>query len=134
MLIDRDVSLQARLETYFADYANVVLQKDWIRIFLLSAFDDPVIAQRYTTMLRRRIFEPILAEQLHELGKAEIKDATNREIALEMIWGFHSTFFYIGIRQWVFKVPPKIALSAMMKDRIAAFLAGLRGFLATVAS
>ncbi|HBR99084.1 MAG TPA: TetR family transcriptional regulator, partial [Gammaproteobacteria bacterium] len=30
MLIDRDVSLQARLETYFADYANVVLQKDWI--------------------------------------------------------------------------------------------------------
>ncbi len=134
ILADRQLSLQDRLETYLKDYARVVLQKDWVRIFILSAFDDPVISQRYTTLLRRRIFEPILAEQLHELGLESKFDPDSREMALELIWGFHSSVFYMGVRQWIYNVPPQVDIDSVIKVRVETFLEGFRAFLRSVAT
>ena len=129
ILGDRQLSLQERLEKYLKDYAKVIMQKDWVRIFLLSAFEDPVISQRYTAMLRRRIFEPILAEQLHELGLRSIRKRADKEMALELIWGFHSSLFYMGVRQWVYKTPPKVDIDRVIAVRVATFLEGFRTFL-----
>ncbi|WP_136443866.1 TetR/AcrR family transcriptional regulator [Pacificoceanicola onchidii] len=129
ILVDRSRSMQDRLETYLSDYARVVLQKDWVRIFLLSAFDEPVISQRYIAMLQRRIFEPILAEQLQAMGLEEPKDPNDRAMAMELIWSFHSSFFYLGVRQWVFKVPPSVEVDQYVAARVGSFLAGFSKFL-----
>ena len=129
ILVDRSLSVRERLEIYLIDYARVVLQKDWVRIFLLSAFDDPVISQRYITMLRRRIFEPILAELTHELDLKDIRDPDLKNLAIELIWGFHSSVFYMGVRQWVYKAPPKIDIETVIKLRVATFLDGFQVYL-----
>lgn len=129
ILVDRRLTLHDRLEKYLIDYSKVVLQKDWVRIFLLSAFDDPIISQRYTTMLRRRIFEPILAEQLHELDLESSLDPDSKEMALELIWSFHASVFYMGVRQWVYKVPSQVDSDSSISVRVAAFLEGFRVFL-----
>jgi len=129
ILRDRSLSLQVRLERYLVDYAKVVLQKDWVRIFLLSAFDDPVISQRYTAMLRRRIFEPLLEEQLAGMGMSALARPADHEMAMELIWGFHSSIFYLGVRQWVYKVPAQVDLEALIHNRVRSFLIGFEAFL-----
>ncbi len=125
-LIDQSRSVEERLVKYLQDYTKVVLQKDWVRIFLLSAFDDPVISQRYIALLRKRIFEPLLNELLQEMGRKTDLDPADREMALELIWGFHSSFFYLGVRQWVFKMPAQIELESLIACRARSFLNGFK--------
>ncbi len=132
ILRDRQLSLQERLERYLIDYAKVVIQKDWVRIFLLSAFEDPAISQRYISMLRRRIFEPLLEEQLNVMGLNELSNPDNHELAMEVIWGFHSSIFYLGVRQWVYKVPTQVDLDTLIKCRAKVFLVGFEALLAEI--
>ncbi len=129
MIRDRSLSVRERLKNYLLDYAKVVLQRDWVRIFMFSAFDNPVISQRYTSLLRRRIFEPILEEQLHALGLAECKTPQEKELALEMIWGFHSSIFYMGVREWVYKVPCGVPAEDVIRERVHIFLDGFEAYL-----
>ncbi|AHD11924.1 TetR/AcrR family transcriptional regulator [Phaeobacter gallaeciensis] len=129
ILRDRKLSVQQRLECYLLDYAKVVLQKDWVRIFLLSAFEDPVISQRYVSMLRRRIFEPLLEEQLVSMGLEAISNPEDRELALELIWGYHSSIFYLGVRQWVYKTPTQVNIETLVRSRTRSFLVGFEAFL-----
>lgn len=134
ILADRTRPMQERLEKYLQDYSRVVLQKDWVRIFLLSAFEDPVISQRYIVLLRKRIFLPILKEQLHELELKPIESEADLEMAIELIWGFHSSFFYLGVRQWIFKTPTKVSRELLIKRRVEAFLSGFTSYLISVSS
>lgn len=129
ILRDRKLSVQQRLELYLLDYAKVVLQKDWVRIFLLSAFEDPVISQRYVSMLRRRIFEPLLEEQLASMGLEALSNPEDRELALELIWGFHSSIFYLGVRQWIYKTPTQVKIETLIRSRTRSFLVGFEAFL-----
>ncbi|MCG7625335.1 TetR/AcrR family transcriptional regulator [Epibacterium sp. Ofav1-8] len=129
ILRDRSLPLSDRLERYLVDYAKVVLQKDWVRIFLLSAFDDPVISQRYTAMLRRRIFEPLLQEQLAHMGRGDLVRPEDHEMAMELIWGFHASIFYLGVRQWVYKVPSQVEIQSLIRCRVRSFLLGFEDFL-----
>ncbi len=130
-ILDRSNSIEYRLKIYFKEYTKVILQKDWIRIFLLSAFDNPLISQRYIALLRKRIFQPLLDEQLVELNLPNLTDPAKKEMALELLWGFHSSFFYLGVRQWVFKVPTQVELDALIECRVNVFLPGFREFLKT---
>ena len=128
-LIDRSRSVEERLIQYLQDYTKVILQKDWVRIFLLSSFDDPVISQRYIALLRKRIFEPLLSELLRELGRDSELEPGKHEMALELIWGFHSSFFYLGVRLWVFKMPARVELDELIACRARTFLSGFRAYL-----
>lgn len=129
ILRDRQLSVQERLERYLLDYSKVVLQKDWVRIFLLSAFEDPIISQRYISMLRRRIFEPLLDEQLASMEQKALSNPEDRELALELIWGFHSSIFYLGVRQWVYKTPTQVNIETLVRSRTRSFLVGFEAFL-----
>lgn len=134
MLLDRAMPFEARLERYLVDYARVVLSKDWVRIFLLSSFENPVISQRYIDMLQRRIFDPWLDEQLHAMGLGPIPDPEDRAMALELIWGFHSSVFYLGVRKWVYRMPAKAEIEDIIRRRLHAFLPGFQSYLRSVAA
>lgn len=130
-LQDRTKPLKQRLIEYLIDYSKAIIRKDWIRIFMLSAFDDPVISQRYIGLLQRRIFEVILDEMSVEVGDDLLEAGVDRDLAIEVIWGFHSSFFYLGVRRWIYDLPVPRDIEKLTEVRVTAFLEGAKTILST---
>lgn len=128
-LQDRNKPLKQRLIEYLLDYSKAIIRKDWVRIFMYSAFDDPIISQRYIGLLQRRIFEVILDEMAAETGAALPVSGIDREMAIEVIWGFHSSFFYLGVRRWIYNLPVPDDIETLIEVRVTAFLDGAESIL-----
>lgn len=125
LLKDRSIPFRERLETYLRQYTQSILDKNWIRIFIISAFDDPVISQRYLALLHSQTFRVLLEEIAHEAGRAPPEDAARQEIAREVIWGFHSSFFYLGVRKYIYRQEIPDDLHTMIRIRVKMFLDGI---------
>lgn len=128
-LQDRNKPLKQRLIEYLLDYSKAIIRKDWVRIFMYSAFDDPIISQRYIGLLQRRIFEVILDEMAAETDAALPVSGIDREMAIEVIWGFHSSFFYLGVRRWIYNLPVPDDIETLIEVRVTAFLDGAESIL-----
>lgn len=125
LLKDRSTSLQERLETYLRQYTASILEKNWIRIFIMSAFDDPVISRRYLDLLHRETFRIILEEIAHAAGRPVPDDPARQETARELIWGFHSSFFYLGVRKYIYQMEIPEDLDGIIHIRVKTFLDGM---------
>jgi AcrR family transcriptional regulator len=123
-LQDRSRPLEQRLVVYFADYARAILSSEWVRIFLYAGLQDPTLNQRYLKMLHERIFDVINAELRHECGIKRRPGAARLEIEREILWGFHASFFYLGVRKWVYQLPVSEDIDAIIRARVDAFLNG----------
>ncbi|WP_448955443.1 TetR/AcrR family transcriptional regulator [Labrys neptuniae] len=125
LLKDRAVPLRERLVTYLKQYTRAILDRNWIRIFLVSALDDPVISQRYLDRLHGETFSIILAEIASETGRAVPTDPKQVQLATEVIWGFHSSFFYLGVRKYIYRREIPEDIDAVIEARVDAFLNGI---------
>jgi hypothetical protein len=45
---------------------------------------------------------------------------------IELFWGFHSSFFYMGMRQWVYKMDVPKNISEIIKTKARHFLLGYK--------
>lgn len=124
LLRDRSQPFCARLCTYLRLYTAAILEESWVRIFIVSAFDDPVISRRYIGMLHRETFSIVIEEIAHEAGRAVSADPRKRELATEIVWGFHSSFFYMGIRKYLFRLNLPSDLEEVIRVRVDVFLDG----------
>lgn len=125
LLRDRSKPVQVRLELYLRQYTRSILEKHWIRIFIISAFEDPVIAQKYLDLLHSQTFRTILEEIAHENRCAVPDDPVRNEIARELIWGFHSSFFYMGVRKYIYRLDIPDDIDAIIRIRVKTFLDGI---------
>ena len=89
LLQDRTRPLLHRLVSYLRVYLKAILDEKWIRIFLISSFDDPEISQRYIAMLHDQTFRIILDEIAHETSGMVPSAPEKLELAREVIWSFH---------------------------------------------
>jgi AcrR family transcriptional regulator len=125
-LKDRTQPLEERLEKYFGDYTRAILSSEWVRIFLYAGLQDPALNQRYLKMLHEHIFEVINAEIRHECGVKRKPGAARLELENEILWGFHASFFYLGVRKWVYQLPVAENIDPIIRERVDAFLNGAR--------
>jgi AcrR family transcriptional regulator len=123
-LQDRSQPLEQRLVEYFADYTRAILSSEWVRIFLYAGLQDPTLNQRYLKMLHERIFDVINTEIRHQCGIKRRPGAARLEIEREILWGFHASFFYLGVRKWVYQLPVAEDIDAIIRARVDAFLNG----------
>lgn len=125
-LHDRSIPLSERLVRYLRSYTIAILDEAWIRIFLASAIEDPAIAQRYLRILHETTFTQILEELVQEDGGAFSRSPRFDDLARELIWGFHSSFFYLGVRKFVYRLPIPESLTPLIQLKVDVFLAGMR--------
>ena len=117
-----DVSrpVEERLVEYLEDYTNAILRNDWVRLFIFAALNDPEFNQRYIGLLREKIFIPVLSELRQQHGL----DPKPTEMDIELIWGFHSSFFYMGIRRWIYRMEVPQDIHSVIRTRVQHFLYG----------
>lgn len=122
MLIDRCRPLSVRLNELYGNYLPTIYRRVWYRGFLHIAIQDGAFAQTYLTKVEGDLLATILQETRHHLklpGKAEVPF---QERELELVWGMHSTFVYIGMRKFIYNLPLPDDLGAVIRDQAAGYL------------
>jgi AcrR family transcriptional regulator len=122
ILTDRSRSVEARLNTFYTVYTDVIFNREWMRIYLFSGLKGADINRRYMQLVRHRILEPIVAEARAELGLAP-RPALDSEI--EFAWVMHGGIFYYGVRDLVYESALETRKDRVIADAVAAFVAGL---------
>jgi AcrR family transcriptional regulator len=122
-LQDRQVPFRDRLKRYLEDYCESILNREWVRLFLLGAFADQTINKRYLAMLQERTFPIILNELYASIGIVSTEEH-DRSLDNEILWSFHSSFFYIGVRKYVYQLAVPENLKEVIDARVDAFLDG----------
>ena len=100
LLDDKKLDVETKLTRFYCNYAKVVLQADWVRIFIFSGLSDRYITDRYFALLREKLFPRLVRETRKFRGVVSRSIPTARE--LELLLGLHGNIFYMGIRRWVY--------------------------------
>lgn len=122
LLRDRGLSLSRRLHMFYKQYAGMILQSDWIRIFIFAGLTREGINDRYLNSLRERVFNVVLDELRFEHG-VEAPTPQQYEDEIEFIWGLHAAIFYVGVRKWVYGLPVPEDLDRLVAQKLDVFLA-----------
>ena len=100
LLDDKVLDVETKLTRFYTDYARVILQRDWVRVFVFSGLSDRYITDRYFALLGDKLFPRAVREGRKYCGLARRGKPTQRE--LELLMGLHGSIFYMGIRRWVY--------------------------------
>ena len=100
LLDDKTLDVETKLTRFYAEYARVILERDWVRIFIFSGLSDRYITERYFSMLGEKLFPRLVRESRRYRGQANRGKPTARE--LELLMGLHGGIFYMGMRRWVY--------------------------------
>ncbi len=100
LLDDKTLAVEAKLTRFYSEYACVILQRDWVRIFVFSGLSDRYITDRYFALLGDKLFPRVVRESRKYCGLVSRRKPTPRE--LELLMGLHGSIFYMGIRRWVY--------------------------------
>ena len=100
LLDDKKLDVETKLTQFYSDYAKVILQSDWVRIFVFSGLSDRYITDRYFALLREKLFPRLVRETRKYRGIASRSKPAGRE--LELLLGLHGNIFYMGIRRWIY--------------------------------
>jgi len=124
-LADRSLSIRDRLVRYLRAYTEAILDERWIRIFIASALEDPQITKKYLGLLHETTFPLIFAEVAAEAGVSAPTGLQADELAIEIVWGFHSSFFYMGVRKYIYRNEIPDDLDLIIRARVDVFVSGL---------
>lgn len=130
LLDDKTLSLPEKLTRFYVSYARVILEPEWVRVFVYSGLSDRFITDRYFALLRDKLFPRIHRETQRYLGRRSRKPPTERE--MERILGLHGSVFYMGMRRWVYGLSTHVETTdwaqtdaIYIEDRVQAYLASL---------
>ncbi|MRW92915.1 TetR family transcriptional regulator [Duganella sp. FT80W] len=122
ILADHKRPLTERLHQFYQAYSKVILQRDWIRIFIHAGLSREGINSRYLARLRERIFNVVLAELRREF-KIPAPTPQQYEDEIEFVWGLHAAIFYVGMRKSVYGLPVPENTERLIAQKLDAFLA-----------
>ena len=136
LLDDKSLDVETKLTLFYTDYSKVVLERDWVRIFIFSGMSDRYITDRYFAMLGQKLFPRLVRETRRFRGQANRRKPSPRE--LELLMGLHGGIFYMGIRRWVYGHSGHSSLDRddanddqqVIQDRVRSYLFSLEAAMA----
>lgn len=130
LVLDRSLSLEARLTQFYKEYAARVFDYDWVRIFVSSGLKSYDLTGRYLSIIREKIIIPAALELRRELGQDSAQSPPD-ESELELFWALHGSIFYIAIRKFVYNVAVDINVEAAVENSVRTFFHGCARTLAS---
>lgn len=125
LLTDRSLPLRQRLQTFYEEYTNVILNPQWMRIYFFAGLKGVSINERYLALVEERILWRLLREFRVEYGTTEEPGAEDLEIA----WQLQGGIFYYGVRRYVYRTPVQLSKTEMIARALDMFFAGYRALL-----
>ncbi|BCF95320.1 TetR/AcrR family transcriptional regulator [Paraburkholderia largidicola] len=125
LIKDRSIPIQERMVRFYSAYADVILRREWIRIFIFAGLTREGINSKYLARLRERVFLPVMAEIRSAYDLPAATSSKQRETDLELIWSLHASIFYLGVRKWIYGLPVSDDVEDHIARQIDAFLNGV---------
>jgi AcrR family transcriptional regulator len=100
LLDDPTLDAPTKFTRFYVAYAQVVLERDFVRILVFSGLSDRSIPDRFFGILRERLFPRLIRETRRHCGVTSRARPKVRE--LEQLMGLHGGVFYIGVRRWIY--------------------------------
>ncbi|WP_429573399.1 TetR/AcrR family transcriptional regulator [Paraburkholderia sp. UCT70] len=125
LIRDRSIPIQERMVRFYSSYSEVILRREWIRIFIFAGLTREGINSKYLARLRERVFLPVMAEIRSAYELPAPTGAKQREIDLELIWSLHASIFYLGVRKWIYGLPVTDDIEDHIARQVDAFLNGV---------
>ena len=100
LLDDPKLEPEEKMVRFYCDYAESVLTRDFVRIFIFSGLSDHYIPDRFFALLRERLFPRLVRETRKFRGVTSRAKPSVRE--LELLMGLHGGIFYTGVRRWIY--------------------------------
>ncbi len=119
---DRRQSLEHRLLAFYRDYARVIYNYEWVRLFAFSGLDGLPHHGRFVERNRTQLFPHIAGELRHDNALPSFDEIPLTDFEHEQIWAMHATQFYIGQRRWLFGLSTPSDIDAVMAPRVHSFV------------
>jgi AcrR family transcriptional regulator len=124
-LVDRSRPLATRLAEFYARYAELTYQYEWIRLYMFSALAGRNMNRRYIRIVEDALLKPICREIRHHCGLPGEDEAPLSELELEHLWVMHGGLFYYGVRKHIYQSRVGEDFPAIVERTVAAMLAGI---------
>lgn len=122
ILNDRSVPVAKRLNDFYNDYTDNIMNARWIRIYFYAALRDAEINTLYTRFIEEKILKRVIIEcQRENTGTLDIEVSA---ADMESAWILHGGIFHYGVRLHIFKQKLKIAKSQVIENAVNVFLHG----------
>ena len=100
LLDNRNLDIEEKLVRFYVEYADTILNRDFVRIFVFSGLSDHYITDRFFALLRQRLFPRLVRETRRYCGVVSRARPSARE--LELLMGLHGGIFYTGVRRYIY--------------------------------
>jgi AcrR family transcriptional regulator len=118
-LKDRSVPLESRLNTFYREYYDTLLTRQWLRLFLYSSLEDLQMAPTYTNAVVTHALEIIVTETAHELGRGVPADSGHLS---EVGWLLHGAVSHLAIRRRIYSNDNTTPSDVVIAMHVRAFL------------
>lgn len=119
---DRRRGLEHRLLAFYRDYARIMYNYEWVRLFAFSGLDGLPHHQRFVDRNRTELFPHIASELRHDAGLPSFGEIPLTDFEHEQIWAMHAIQFYIGQRRWLFGLSTPSDIDAVMAPRVHSYV------------
>ena len=123
MLDDESLNAPEKLVRFYVQYASVILEREWVRVFVYSGLSDRSITDRYFDLLKTQLFPKLLRVTRQWKGLDLSPAPSTRES--EAVLGLHGSIFYMGIRRFVYGMESAMHqdnLEVLVTDRVQGYL------------
>lgn len=124
LIPDRSRPLAERLIEFYQAYSHAVYDYEWVRIFLFSGLKSGKLNDRYLSLIRDKILQPVCEELRHMNNLPSPSTVAIKEEELELAWGLHGMFFYRAVRHFAYNMPIVENTDQAITNDVRLFLAG----------
>jgi len=133
-IADPSRPLSERLIRFYQDYARVILNYEWVRLFMYSGLRGVEnITKRYAEVVFTRIYPSVIGEVRAARGHPLLAEVPMTDAETEHLWALHAAIFYLGIRRWILGLPFPADQNAAVAALVVAFLDGAPRVMCVVA-
>jgi AcrR family transcriptional regulator len=129
-LTDRTIKLQDRLNFFYKSYSDVVLTREWLRIYLFAGLNGAELNKWCIGLLEDRILKTIYRELYAELHAPLPPEYQPSADEVELVWNLHGAIFYYAVRKHVFEIPVFEDTHSAIERAVDLFLVGARRLVA----
>ena len=124
LLSDRSIPLRQRLIEFYEEYAQIMFQPEWIRIYLFSGLRGMDINKQYISFMEENVLKRMCEEIRIDSGLPSVQDIPITKEELSAFWVFHGGVFYFGVRRAVYKVEVHADIGEFIRLSVDVLLAG----------
>lgn len=120
LILDRGVPILERMTQFYIEYADAVLTREWVRLFMFAGLQGEDLNLRYLKQLELTIIEPLRCEIT--IAQRDTFGSEAKVPSIDDIWVHHGGMFYLGIREHVYGVGQPTDRRQTIIDAVRRFL------------